>query len=391
MTANAQVESRLTLDEVKRVTEGVTARFPDSYYRELDRRKAYPEEFVKAATAAGLHAVMIPAAYGGLGLGVTEASAIVEEIHRSGGVGSAIHAQMFTMGILARHGSDEQRNRILPELAAGRLRLQAFSLTEPNAGTDTSKITTRAERKDRGWVINGQKVWTSRAVETDLMIVVARTSLPTRAEKPAEGLSCFLVDLREVDLERLTRRKIDVMFNHHTYEVFYDDLYVPDNALIGEEGRGFRYLLDGLNAERILISAECIGDGRWFVEKAVRYANERIVFGRPIGANQAVQFPIAHGYAELEAASLMRWRAAELFDQGEKCGAEANMAKLLSSEASWKLANVAMQTFGGFSVAVEYDIERKFRENRVFQVAPVSPNMVLNYIGQHVLGMPRSY
>jgi acyl-CoA dehydrogenase len=298
---------------------------------------------------------------------------------------------MYTMGILAKHGSHEQRTRVLPEVAAGRLRLQTASITEPNAGTDTTKITTNAKLKGKHWVINGQKVWSSRAGETDFMIVVARTSPPKEPNKPAQGISCFLVDLRQVDRSQITMKKIEVMINHHTYEIFFDGLHIPEDALIGEEGKGFRYLLDSLNAERVLISAECIGDGRWFVDKAVRYANERVVFGRPIGANQAVQFPIAHGYAELEAANLMRWRAAELYDRGEKCGAEANMAKLLSSEASWKLANVAMQTFGGFSMAVEYDVERKFRENRVFQVAPISPNMVLNYIGQHVLGMPRSY
>jgi acyl-CoA dehydrogenase len=380
-----------TLADVYQAACNVTARYPDAYYRELDKRDGYPDDFIKDAMEAGLGAVMVPAEYGGMGLGVREASVVVEQIHRSGGTGSMIHGQMFMMGILARHGSVEQKQEILPQVASGKVRLQSFSVTEPDAGTDTSKIKTRARRGGKGWIIRGQKVWTSRAAHTDLMIVFARTSEPTDPKKPFQGLSCFLVDLREADPKQITMKKIDVIFNHHTYEVFYDDLEVPEDALIGEEGKGFKYLLDGLNAERVLISAECIGDGKWFVEKAVKYGNDRVIFGRPITANQGVQFPIARGYAHLQAADALRWKAAELFDRHEKCGAEANMAKMLASEASWELANVCIQTHGGYGLAVEYDVERKFRENRVFQVAPISTNMVLNYISQHVLGMPRSY
>jgi acyl-CoA dehydrogenase len=383
--------SRVTLDEVLQATQAITSRYPDAYYRELDRTGGYPTDFIRDAMAAGLGAIMVPAEYGGMGLGVREASVVTEEIHRSGGAGAMLHGQMFMMGILARHGSAEQKSKILPEVAKGAVRLQSFSVTEPNAGTDTSKITTKATRKGNQWVINGQKVWTSRAGHTDFLIVLARTRPPNDSAKPFDGLSCFLVDVREADPKQFEIRKIEVIFNHHTYEVFYNDLHVPEDALIGEEGKGFRYLLDGLNAERILIASECVGDGRWFLEKTIKYAKERVIFGRPIGANQGVQFPISRGYANLEAANALRWKAADMFDRMEKCGAEANMAKMLASEASWELANVALQTHGGFGLAKEYDIERKFRENRVFQVAPISTNMVLNYIGQHVLGLPRSY
>lgn len=391
MTTEQQSASRLTLDEVLQAAKAVTSRYPDAYYRELDKKGAYPHEFIKDAMEAGLGAVMVPAEYGGMDLGVREASVVTEEIHRSGGTGSMLHGQWFMMGILARHASDEMKKRVLPDVAAGKVRLQSFSVTEPNAGTDTSKIQTRARKDGKHWLLSGQKVWTSRAAHTDLMIVLARSRPPSDPAKPFDGLSLFLVDMREADPKRVEMRKIDCIFNHHTYEVFFDDLRVPENAVIGEEGRGFKYLLDGLNAERILIASECIGDGRWFVERAVKYANERVIFGRPIGANQGVQFPIARGYAHLEAANALRWKAAEMFDRHEKCGAEANMAKMLASEASWELANATVQTFGGFGLAKEYDVERKFRENRVFQIAPVSTNMVLNYIGQHVLGMPRSY
>ncbi len=380
-----------TLADVLQATRNLTRRYPDEYYRELDKNAAYPHDFVKDAMEAGLGAVMVPAEYGGMGLGVREAAVVVEELHRSGGVGSLIHGQMFMMGILARHGTEEQKNRVLPQVANGSLRLQSFSVTEPNAGTDTSKIQTRARRGGKGWIIKGQKVWTSRMDYTDMFIVLARTSEPKDPNKPFQGMSLFLVDKREVEPKQLTTRKIDVIFNHHTFEVFYDDMEVPEDALIGEEGRGFRYLLDGLNAERVLIASECIGDGKWFIEKAVTYSKERILFGRPIGQNQGVQFPIARGYSHLLAADALRWKAAEMFDRHENCGAEANIAKMLASEASWELANVCMQTHGGFGLAVEYDIERKFRENRVFQIAPISTNMVLNYVGQHVLGMPRSY
>ena len=393
MTANdtKAAETKVTLDEVLQATQAITSRYPDAYYRELDRTGGYPTDFIRDAMAAGLGAVMVPAEYGGMGLGVSEASVVTEEIHRSGGTGSMLHGQMFMMGVLARHGSEEQKRKVLTEVAKGRVRLQSFSVTEPNAGTDTSKIQTKARRKGDQWVINGQKVWTSRAGHTDLLIVLARTSPPKDPAKPFDGLSCFLVDVRGVDPKQFELKKIEVIFNHHTYEVFYNDLHVPADALIGEEGKGFKYLLDGLNAERILIASECVGDGRWFLERTIKYANERVIFGRPIGANQGVQFPIARGYANLEAANALRWKAAEMYDRMEKCGAEANMAKMLASEASWELANVAIQTHGGFGLAKEFDIERKFRENRVFQVAPISTNMVLNYIGQHVLKMPRSY
>lgn len=393
MTAseNKATAPKVTLEEVLQATQAITSRYPDAYYRELDRTSGYPTDFIRDAMAAGLGAVMVPAEYGGMGLGVREASVVTEEIHRSGGTGSMLHGQMFMMGVLARHGSEEQKRKVLTEVAKGHVRLQSFSVTEPNAGTDTSKIQTKARRQGDKWVINGQKVWTSRAGHTDLLIVLARTSPPKDPAKPFEGLSCFLVDVRDVDPKQFEIKKIEVIFNHHTYEVFYNDLQVPADALIGEEGKGFKYLLDGLNAERILIASECVGDGRWFLERTIKYANERVIFGRPIGANQGVQFPIARGYANLEAANALRWKAAEMYDRLEKCGAEANIAKMLASEASWELANVAIQTHGGFGLAKEFDIERKFRENRVFQVAPISTNMVLNYIGQHVLKMPRSY
>jgi acyl-CoA dehydrogenase len=392
MTTNDQITSeKVTLDDVLQATQAVTSRFGDEYFAKLDKEEGYPDDYIKALMDASLHTVMIPEEYGGMGLGVREASVIVEEMHRSGGVGSMIHGQMFMMGILARHGSEQQKRKFLSEVVAGRMRLQSFSVTEPNAGTDTSKITTKAWKEGSEWVVKGQKVWTSRFDHADAFIVFARTSPPKDPAKPFQGLSCFIVDKREVDPKQYTSRKIDAMFNHHTYEVFYDDMRIPEDSIIGEEGKGFKYLLDGLNAERVIISAECIGDGRWFIEKAVKYANERVIFGRPIGANQGVQYPIARGYAHLEAANALRWKAAEMFDRHEHCGAEANMAKMLASEASWELANACMQTHGGFGLAREYHIERKFRENRVFQIAPISTNMVLNYIGQHVLGMPRSY
>ncbi|SAL71730.1 acyl-CoA dehydrogenase [Caballeronia udeis] len=392
MTTNDQLTSEgITLDDVLQATQAVTSRFGDDYFYKLDKEEGFPHDYIKALMDASLHTVMIPEEYGGMGLGVREASVIVEEMHRSGGVGSMIHGQMFMMGILARHGSEQQKRKFLSEVVAGRMRLQSFSVTEPNAGTDTSKITTKAWKEGNEWVVKGQKVWTSRFDHADAFIVFARTSPPKDPAKPFQGLSCFIADKREVDPKQYTSRKIDAMFNHHTYEVFYDDMRIPEDSLIGEEGNGFKYLLDGLNAERVIIAAECIGDGRWFIEKAVKYANERVIFGRPIGANQGVQYPIARGYAHLEAANALRWKAAEMFDRHEHCGAEANMAKMLASEASWELANACMQTHGGFGLAREYHIERKFRENRVFQIAPISTNMVLNYIGQHVLGMPRSY
>ncbi|SDG81628.1 acyl-CoA dehydrogenase family protein [Microbacterium pygmaeum] len=384
-------EPEVTLDDVLQAAQAVTARFPDEYYRELDKSGEYATDFVTAATEAGLHAVMVPEEYGGWGLGVREASVITEQINYSGGAGAFIHATMFIMGILARYGSHEQKAKWLPRVASGELRLTTFALTEPNVGTDTSKMQTTARLENGEWVFKGQKMYISRAGFTDLMVIMARTSPSPDPKKPGLGISCFLVDIRDVDPKQLSMRQIPVMFNHHTYELFLDDFRVPEDALIGEEGKGFRYLMDGLNAERIVVAAECIGDCRWFLERTVRYANERVIFGRPIGQNQAVQFPIAAGYVNMKAADQMRWKATEVFDSGVNAGAESNMAKYLAANASWELANVAMQTHGGNSMAVEYDIERKFRETRIFQVAPVSPNMVLSYIGTHVLGLPKSY
>ncbi len=385
------IETAATLDDVLQAAQAVTSQFPDEYYRELDKNHEYATDFVKVATEAGLHTVMIPEEYGGWGLGVREASVITEEINYSGGAGAFIHATMFTMGIIARHGSEEQKSRWLPRVASSELRLTSFALTEPNIGTDTTKMQTTARLENGEWVFNGQKIFISRAAFTDLMVIMARTSESPDPKKPGLGISCFLVDIRDVDPKQFSMQQVPVMFNHHTYELFFDNFRVPEDALIGEEGKGFRYLLDGLNAERIVVAAECIGDCRWFLDRTIRYANERVVFGRPIGQNQGVQFPIAQGYINMRAANEMRWKAAEVFDSGANAGAESNMAKYLASNASWELANVAMQTHGGYSAATEYDIERKFRDTRIFQVAPVSPNMVLNYIGNHVLGLPKSY
>ena len=365
--------------------------FPDSYWRELDQARAYPDAFVKALTDAGYLAALIPEEYGGAGLGVVEASIILEEINRSGGNAGACHAQMYTMGTLLRHGSEAQKRTFLPAIAAGRLRLQAFGVTEPTTGSDTTQLKTTATRKGDVYIVRGQKVWISRAEHSDLLLLVVRTTPIEQVKKRTEGLSILLVDLRDAAGHGLTIRPIRTMMNHATTELFFDDLEVPVDALVGEEGRGFRYLLDGLNAERILIAAECVGDGRWFVARASRYAKERIVFNRPIGQNQGVQFPIARAHVNVEAADLMRMKAAELFDRQAPCGAEANMAKLLAADASWEAANVAVQTHGGFGFAEDYDIERKFRETRLYQVAPISTNMILAYIGEHVLGLPRSY
>jgi acyl-CoA dehydrogenase len=342
-------------------------------------------------TEAGYLAALIPEEYGGSGLGVTEASIILEEINRSGGNAAACHAQMYTMGTLLRHGSAAQKRAFLPKIASGELRLQAFAVTEPTTGSDTTQLKTTATRADDTYVVRGQKVWISRAEHSDLLLLVVRTTPVERVAKRTDGLSILLVDLREAVGRGLTIRPIRTMMNHATTELFFDDLEVPAGALVGEEGAGFRYLLDGLNAERILIAAECIGDGRWFVERAAGYAKERIVFNRPIGMNQGVQFPIARTYVSVEAADLMRFRAAELFDRGAPCGAEANMAKLLAADASWEAANVAIQTHGGFGFAEDYDIERKFRETRLYQVAPISTNLILAYVAEHVLGLPRSY
>jgi acyl-CoA dehydrogenase len=365
--------------------------YPDAYWRELDAQRAYPEAFVKALTDAGYLAALIPEEYGGSGLGVTEASIILEEINRSGANAGACHAQMYTMGTLLRHGSEAQKRALLPKIASGELRLQAFGVSEPTTGSDTTQLKTLAVRKGDKYIVRGQKIWISRAEYSDLLLLVARTTPIEQVTKRTEGLSILLVDMRSAVGHGLTIRPIRTMMNHATTELFFDDLEVPADALVGEEGKGFRYLIDGLNAERILIAAECVGDGRWFIERATRYAKERVIFGRPIGQNQGVQFPIARAHVNVEAADLMRIRAAELFDRGEPCGPEANMAKLLAADASWEAANVAVQTFGGFGFAEEYDIERKFRETRLYQVAPISTNLILTYVGEHVLGLPRSY
>ncbi|MBZ5560698.1 MAG: acyl-CoA/acyl-ACP dehydrogenase [Acidobacteriia bacterium] len=365
--------------------------FPDSYWRELDAARAYPETFVKALTDAGYLAALIPEEFGGSGLGVTEASIILEEINRSGGNAGACHAQMYTMGTLLRHGSAAQKRAFLPKIATGELRLQAFGVTEPTTGSDTTQLKTMATRTGDRYVVRGQKVFISRVEYSDLLLLVVRTTPIDQVKKRSDGLSILLVDLRQAIGHGLTVRPIRTMMNHATTELFFDDLEVPVDALVGDEGRGFRYLLDGLNAERILIAAECIGDGRWFIDRASRYAKERIVFNRPIGQNQGVQFPLARAHVNIEAADLMRFRAAELFDHGEPCGSEANMAKLLAADASWEAANVAIQTHGGFGFAEDYDIERKFRETRLYQVAPISTNLILAYVAEHVLGLPRSY
>ena len=365
--------------------------FPDSYWRELDASRSYPEAFVKALTDAGYLAALIPDTYGGAGLGITEASVILEEINRSGANSGACHAQMYTMGTLLRHGSDAQKEALLPKIASGELRLQAFGVSEPTTGSDTTQLKTTAVRRGDRYVVRGQKIWISRAEHSDLLMLVARTTPVAEIKKRTDGLSILLVDLREAVGRGLTIRPIRTMMNHATTELFFDDLEIPASALVGEEGKGFRYLIDGLNAERILIAAECVGDGRWFIERASRYAKDRVVFGRPIGQNQGVQFPIARALVNVEAADLMRIRAAELFDRHEPCGAEANMAKLLAADASWEAANVAVQTHGGFGFAEDYDIERKFRETRLYQVAPVSTNLILAYLAEHVLGLPRSY
>ncbi len=377
-------------EAIRAAVRDVCRQFPDAYWRESDRRAEYPEEFVRALTEAGWLAALIPEEYGGAGLGIAEASIILEEINRSGGNSAACHAQMYIMGTLLKHGSEAQKRAYLPKIASGELRLQAFGVTEPNAGSETTRIETTAVRRGDRYVVNGQKIWISRVKQSDLMLLLARTTPYEELKDKTRGLSMFLIDLREAG-ERLTVRPIETMINHATNELFFDDLEIPAESLIGEEGMGFRYIIDGWNAERILIAAEAVGDGRWFVDRAVKYVNERVVFGRPIGANQGVQFPIARAYANVEAADLVRARAAALFDAGKKCGAEANMAKLLASEAAWEAANACMTAHGGYGLAAEYDVERKFREARLFIVAPINNNLVLAYLGQHVLGMPRSY
>ena len=377
--------------DLRTAVRELCSRFPDSYWRELDTQEAYPEEFVKTLTNAGYLAALIPEEFGGSGLGVAEASIILEEVNRSGGNSAACHAQMYIMGTLLRHGSKAQQAHYLPKIASGELRLQAFGVTEPTTGTDTTQMKTMAVRKGDRYVVNGQKVWISRVEYSDLMLLVARTTPLEEVKKKTEGLTTLLVDLKHAVGNGMTVHPIRAMINHATTEVFFDNLEVPVENRIGEEGKGFRYLLDGLNAERILIAAECVGDGRWFVDRACKYANDRVVFGRPIGQNQGIQFPIARAHVNVEAADLMRIHAADLFDAGQPCGAEANMAKLLAADASWEAANVTMQTYGGFGFAEEYDVERKFRETRLYQTAPVSTNLILSFLGQHVLGMPRSF
>jgi acyl-CoA dehydrogenase len=377
--------------ELRDGVRALCAEFPPEYFRKVDAERGYPEEFVAALTRAGWLAALIPQEYGGSGLGVSEASVIMEEINRSGGNAGACHGQMYNMGTLLRHGSAEQKHRYLPRIARGELRLQSMAVTEPTAGTDTTAITTTAVRKGDRYVVNGQKVWISRVLHSDLMILLARTTPAGQARKKSEGLSIYLVDLRAAVGHGLTVRPIANMVNHETNELFFENLEIPAENLIGEEGRGFRYILDGLNAERAIIAAECIGDGYWFLDKVTRYANERMVFGRPIGRNQGVQFPIAQAFIELEAANLMRWKACEKFDAGEPCGDEANMAKYLAAKASWEAGEACLQFHGGFGFAAEYDVERKFRETRLYQVAPISTNLVLAYVAEHVLGLPRSY
>ena len=376
-------------EDLRRGVRDVCARFPNEYWRDLDADRRYPEEFVRAMTEAGYLGVLIPEEYGGMGLDLSAACAVLEEVNRSGANAGPAHAQMYTMGTLLRHGSEKQKKEYLPKVATGELRLQAFAVTEPEAGTDTGSIKTTATREDDHYVVNGRKIYISRVDKSDLMILLARTTPLAEVEKRSRGLTVFLVDLREA--EGLTVKPRRVMMNNATNELVFDGLRVPAENLVGEEGEGFRYILDGMNAERILIASECIGDGRWFVDKSTERAGEREVFGGPIGQNQGVQFPIARAYANVEAASLMVDKAAALFDRGEPCGAAANLAKLLAADASWEAANVAVQTFGGYGFDADYDVERKFRETRLYQVAPISTNLILSYVAEHVLGLPRSF
>lgn len=377
--------------QIRRAVGEICADFPGEYWRKLDAEDGYPEEFVRTLTAGGWLAALIPEEFGGGGLGILEASLILEEVNRRGGNAAACHAQMYIMGSLVRHGSPEQKSRWLPAIADGSMRLQAFGVTEPTSGSDTTSIQTRAERRGGNYAVYGQKVFTSRVEHSDLMLLLARTTPREKVAKKTEGLSIFLIDLRRAAGNGLEIRPLRTMMNHHTAEVFMDGLEAPAENLVGGEGNGFRCLLDGLNAERILIAGECVGDGRWFIEKACDHARRRVVFGRPIGRNQGVQFPIAKAHAAVEAADLMRFHAAELFDSGKPCGAEANMAKLLAAEASWEAANVCLQTHGGFGFAADYDVERKFRETRLYQVAPISTNLILSFIAEKALGLPRSY
>ncbi len=377
--------------DIRDAIRDLCAQFPPEYHRKVDEARGYPEEFVEALTKAGWMAALIPEEYGGSGLGLTEASVIMEEINRAGGNSGACHGQMYNMGTLLRAGSDEQKLKYLPKIASGELRLQSMGVTEPTTGTDTTKIKTTAVRKGDRYVVNGQKVWISRVQHSDLMILLARTTPLAEVKKKSEGLSIFLVDIKAAMAKGMTVRPILNMVNHETNELFFDNLEIPAENLIGEEGQGFKYILNGLNAERILIAAECIGDGYWFIDKVTAYAKERNVFGRPIGQNQGVQFPIAETFIEVEAANLMRYEACRLYDAGQACGAQANMAKLLAAKASWEAANACIQFHGGFGFACEYDVERKFRETRLYQVAPISTNLILSHVAEHVLGLPRSF
>ncbi len=377
--------------DIRDGVRALCAEFDNLYFQKIDEQRGYPEAFVEALTKAGWLAALIPEEYGGSGLSLTAASVIMEEINRSGGNAGVCHGQMYNMGTILRHGSDAQKKKYLPKIASGALRLQSMGVTEPTTGTDTTKLKTMAVKKGDRYVVNGQKVWISRIQHSDLMVLLARTTAIDQVKRKSEGMSIFLVDLRESIGRGLTVTPIRNMVNHETNQLFFDNLEIPVENLIGEEGKGFKYILDGLNAERILIAAECIGDGYWFIDRARQYANERVVFDRPIGQNQGIQFPIARAYVNLEAANLMRYRAAALFDEKKACGSEANMAKMLCADASWEAANACLQTHGGFGFAAEYDVERKFRETRLYQVAPISTNLILSYVGEHVLGMPRSF
>lgn len=384
------VSTQVDTDLIRKSVRALCDKFPEDYWKDIDKKQEYPEEFIKALTEEGWLSVLIPEEYGGAGLGMIEAGIILEEINRSGGNAGAGHAQMYTMGAVLRHGNNEQKKRFLPKIASGELRLQAFGITEPTAGSDTTSIITTAERQGDKYIVNGQKIWTSRAKYSDLMLLLARTTSKDKVSKKTDGISLFILDMQD-QKDRITIRDIDTMINHATTEVFFENVEIPVENLIGEEGKGFRYVLSGMNAERILIASESVGDGLYFIDKSVKYANEREVFGRPIGQNQGVQFPISRSYMEIEAAKLMRDKAANMFDANENCGAEANIAKYLASEATWKAANAAMDTFGGYGFATEYHIERKFREARLFIIAPVTNNLVVSYVGQHVLGLPRSF
>ena len=380
-----------TISEIKLAVEKLCQEYPGEYWRELDRNQEYPTDFVKALTESGFLSVLIPEEFGGSGLGIVAASTILEEIHHQGCNAAACHAQMYTMGTVLRHGSEQQKKKYLPKIADGSLRLQAFGVTEPTSGTDTTSLRTTAVKEDSEYIINGQKIWTSRAEYSDLMLLLARTTPINQVKKKTEGLSVFLLDMQEGKKNGLSIKPIKTMMNHATTEVFFDNLRIPEDNLVGEEGKGFRYILSGMNAERILIAAECIGDAKWFTKKSTTYANERNIFGRPVGQNQGIQFPIAKAYANMKAAELMVYHAAKLYDEGKSIGEEANTAKLLAADASWAAAEACVQTHGGFGFAEEYDVERKFREARLYQVAPISTNLILSYLSEHVLGMPRSY